>query len=499
MLAIFLLLQGCIALFQVWSPDALTSLVVNPVLASFGNSFLLPQIGKLYFLEYPGSCSFSINIPKNSFAILYNFDGCYYDDLALSVQNSGGIAMILVLVDDNTVFTMIAHDYRIGASISILSLGISNSNGATLMAYSTKEIWATYSYDFPPSQSASINFEMSSNYTLDSAYISELQILAATLSLPLSSFSLILCYVPDSTPGLLESDCVLGSGGYYCLPHTSTVTGSQMIYNTVNIINYFSIYIGTLTRFLSLLLNLYQTCADDYSTACLQGVFAGVSLNNSIVISTNGLFWETSPFYFINDTPFYWSSGVQLSYCLSLTPTPSSCPVCTSGCSYSDLSSAFCNSACNVAACGYENLTCLGSNGCYGFMMGDGNCNAKCVGDPDCGGSEVCETGCLYSDMQAGFCPVACSGTCFLNCNSNYCSPECTFSEMFDGLCPVECSSECFKFCTSSYCSPGCLTSEISETFCPDACESKCCAGNNEIIQAKLAGIILSVIFVCFM
>ena len=107
MLVISLLLQGCIASFQIWSPDEVTSLVVTPALANFGNGFLLPEFGKLFFLVYSGSCSFSIQMPENSFAILYNFP-CYYSDLALSVQNSGGIAMIIVLQDDYMEYTLAA-------------------------------------------------------------------------------------------------------------------------------------------------------------------------------------------------------------------------------------------------------------------------------------------------------------------------------------------------------------------------------------------------------
>ena len=479
MLAISLLLQGCIASFQIWSPDELASLVVTPSIAKYGDGFLLPRFGKLFLVKYSNSCSFTTQMPENSFAILYNFYGCYFQDLSLSVQNSGGIAMIFVLSTDKTNFIMTAYDPPAAAAISILSLCISNSVGKKIQAYSTKEIWATYSYTFPQGPSAHIYFEMSSNYTLDSPYISAFQSISTAVSLPLSDFSMVFCYVPLSTSGLLATDCVSASSYSYCLPHTSTVTGSQMINNSVNILNYYSIYTGTLSSFLSLLLNLYQTCADDYSTACLQGVFTGVSLSDSLTVLSNSVDWgNIAPFYYINSTYFLWEIGIWDAYCLSLDPPSSSCPVCASGCSYSDLDSTSCNSACNVTACGYERLTCLGGSGCYSFMLGDGNCNANCVGDQDCV-SNVCETGCLYSDMQVGLCPVACSGACFLNCSSSYCSPECTFSEMSNGLCPVECTSACFANCSSAFCSPGCLYSDLNSGICSSNCTNACLAKCN--------------------
>ena len=93
-------------------------------------------------------------------------------------------------------------------------------------------------------------------------------------------------------------------------------------------------------------------------------------------------------------------------YCLSLTNPPDSCPQCSTGCMFSDLTSSSCVSNCNNQACGYQNLQCLGSYGCYSFMSkyNDNNCN-----------NTNCNPGCQNYYNNHGICPSECSKSCCVN------------------------------------------------------------------------------------
>ena len=84
-------------------------------------------------------------------------------------------------------------------------------------------------------------------------------------------------------------------------------------------------------------------------------------------------------------------------------------------------------------------------------MLGDNNCNQMCLNDPDCKNySDICVDGCLYSEMHTGFCPMACMGSCFQNCSTNFCSPECLWYDIDNGNCKSSCTSNCSALCPTS-------------------------------------------------
>ena len=202
-----------------------------------------------------------------------------------------------------------------------------------------------------------------------------------------------------------------------------------------------------------------------------------LTLNSSLSVLPNCNPWQDlTPFYFVRSNYLYWTANIEQSYCLSLTSPPGACTPCSSGCSYQDLENPSCHRACNSTSCGNDNLECMGGEGCYWFMLGDGNCNSNCPGDPDCTADQgVCAPGCLYADMQAGHCPSACAGFCLLFCSSDFCSPDCSYSEMSSGLCPAECTMGCFPNCSMEFCSPGCRYAELLAGTC-DNCTSTCLA-----------------------
>ena len=172
MLEILILLTACLGSLVIWSPDELASLDIQIVVAEFGEGSLLPIIGKLFFVQSSGSCTFSTPMPHNAFSILYGFTNSSNTDLALSVQSSGGSMMIEVVPGNTMNFVMTAEDESLAKSITITCIAISQDIGGQIQKYSSKEIWASYSYDYSRGSSNLIDFQMSSNYTNDLQFIS---------------------------------------------------------------------------------------------------------------------------------------------------------------------------------------------------------------------------------------------------------------------------------------------------------------------------------------
>ena len=493
----FLLLIGiCSSKFQIWSPDELSSVSFSVGLSSFGDGSLVSRFGKLLFIQNPGTCSFVAPMQPNSFALLYNFTTCNYIDLAQSVQSSGGSTMIYIAPSDDLDFLISASDPLLSENITILLFSLKESDGMLLKVYSDKEIWASYSYDLHSTVKViDINYKMTSNYTIDKAFISVLNEMASRLPLGNTYFSLSFCYLSSSAEDILNSDCLTTNSKTFCLPHTSTVTGAQKINNTLAILNYKQ-NLNPLNSdpnnlptasFLSFLMSLYTTCEFNYTSFCIGEVLSAFNGTSPASVSfyylsIGTLMEDLTPSYYISNNHLYWIYNIEQAYCLSVYRPPSACTQCSSGCSYLDLRSPSCIGGCNSTSCGNDNLKCMGGQGCYLFMLGDGNCNALCPGDPDCPTNpDVCAPGCLYSDMSAGECPSACSGFCFLFCASDYCSPGCSYTALGNGACPVECTSTCFQNCSEEYCSPGCLHSDLAAGICSRNCTEDClisCVGS---------------------
>ena len=190
MYAFLLLIAGCVADFKIWSPDDLSLQSFSVGLSNFGDGSLITRFGKLIFIQYAGDCSFLIPMSPNSFAIIYNFSSCSFEYLAQSVQNSGGSAMIFVSPSNTLDFIMSSSDLSISSNITITSFSLTAKDGDTIQKYSSKEIWASYSYALESGATALINYQVSSNYTLDRTSISQFANMASRLSPNLSDFSL---------------------------------------------------------------------------------------------------------------------------------------------------------------------------------------------------------------------------------------------------------------------------------------------------------------------
>ena len=216
---------------------------------------------------------------------------------------------------------------------------------------------------------------------------------------------------------------------------------------------------------------LFRSCEFDYTSLCLSNVLVGYQYfyNLSLLaLSYSKPWYALTPFYTINSVPYFWPEFIEPSYCLSLDAPSSYCTSCSHGCSYTDLSNDICSSACNVSDCGFCNLKGLESDGCYSFLLGDGNCDRQCYYDSDCFTSDTCTDGCSYSAMLENQRPFECEGSCFAYCSESFCSPGCSFQDLYQGFCSSACSGDCLSYCSTNVeCAPGCLFGDMAGGSAP--------------------------------
>ena len=379
--------QNCSGTLNIVSPDDLSQEVSDYAVASFGNPGLYPIFGRIVPIT-AYDCTFYQPLESNSIALvtLSTTSVCYYSDLALSVQNSGGVAFIYISFSEYIDFFMVPISTTEGAKIQILSLAIQNSLGQALLSHSNEEIWVAYSYGVVRSSLPVINYYLTSNYSLDQTFFTALQQLNTDIPLLRSEFQLGFINDVYSTINL-TTDCV----NNYCVPTENSVTGSQKLNNSIIILNYYNSLtadnsVTTLTTFL---LDLYSTCSTDYSTDCLTSVLNRyqIASNESAAILDGLSLSDSSEYaYFYINNIFYVNLQVfESAFCLSAENPNLNCPSCSGSCTYSDLYDPRCLDGCNTTSCGYDLLMCLEvSRNCYTFMIGDGNCNQACANDTDC-------------------------------------------------------------------------------------------------------------------
>ena len=448
---LFLILKTAFSTLFIWSPHEIAQSTNEVSIASFGDPFLYQRYGKLVLITNNNDCSIKGTNLKNSFAVLYGYPKCFFSDLAISVQSLGGIGMIRVRSDEDIDILMVPKDSLSGDLIKILVISIKKSLGTTLSLFKNKEIWASYWYQQTQSEIPKISYYMSSNYSEDSSFINPIMGLS---SISLNNFLLKICYCNTCPNVALKTDCITDSlNNLYCLPASSNVSGYEKLMNSVIILNYLSSLKNATTEdFFAYFSKLVLKCSYDYSIECNTKVLSDFNAQPDRTIKVsyfNYVDYSDSNYALINNLPFYWKNYIETGYCLSFLNPSSSCSTCSKGCSFSDLNDNTCSLNCNTSSCGYDNLKCLGSNGCYSFIYNDGNCNPNCKKDSDCTNAS-CSPGCSYSDTKNGLCPLACSNACFSLCNSSvYCSPGCSYSNLNNGLC-TNCSESCLTSCKYS-------------------------------------------------
>ena len=272
---------------NVRSPDQLSTLIMSCAISSFGDPFIFPQYGKLYFGQINPDCSFSSILPQNIYVIIYSFpSNCYKSDIALSIQQAGAIGLIFVLNNDNINKIITPKDYISGDQIWINVIGISNTNGKQFKKFSQYDIWIDYSLSVTKENSPTLTFVMNGNYSLDRSNIIILNDMNEQFNFTLNQFQLIMSYSNLYDEGVNEnSDCGINNKYTdYCIPGSSYASGSQMLENTLKIVNYFNSLSGIngLAEFFSFANTLYIECEYNYSSACIESVFDNYHVKSSI-------------------------------------------------------------------------------------------------------------------------------------------------------------------------------------------------------------------------
>ena len=384
------MMASCVANLIIYSPDELKQTVPVWLSVAYGNPSLYPTLGKLVFVEV-NNCQVSNTLDSSSFAIIpYDIWAlCNFEDIMLSVQTQGGIATVGIsnINYDQPQVLNPAGPYN----ISIIGFIINNSTGNQLVNYTSKEILVSYQYRVGKTVNPVLIYYLTSNYYIDQGFFLKLKALDDTVSLSKSLLNLGFFTSSQKDPGIDPSTCLTNNDQTYCV-FTNSSDGTGRLLSTVISLNYYASLNGSeaVSTFISYFLDLCTNCSGNYSQSCTDEVLSSHqgTFDTSLGILNVSPNYTGAATYFVNYyigyNWFVWADYLIDAFCLSSIKPKENCPTCSPGCSYTDLTEPTCTQSCNSSLCGYDNLLCLKSSGCYMFMLGDGNCNDKCDNDPDC-------------------------------------------------------------------------------------------------------------------
>ena len=397
MLGSILLIHLCLGSLVIHSPDKLQQTIEITTFATFGNPSIYSTVGKLVGVDIT-SCVVSTSLDPMSFALIdvSKINGCFYEDVFMSVQSQGGSLAVLIMPDDTGHRLFVPNNALTAVQVDITGFGITHTLGEQLLKYSVnKEIWVSYNYEIAKYSTPEIEFYLTSDYTIDKVFFTNLQALNGNGTLTTDTLILGFIYTSPTSAGInTTNDCII-EGNTYCVPSDNTAKGSDKLLSTAISLNYYKSLQGAqgVTEIISYFLDLYSVCAGNYSENCTNQVIIshGSTPNPSLLILSEVLTQASvifiSFFSIDKNKIFFWPNFLADIYCSSSTTPSANCPACSSVCTASDLSLSLssCLSSCNSSSCGYDNMNCLTiSSTCYTFMLGDGNCNTECPNDPDC-------------------------------------------------------------------------------------------------------------------
>ena len=292
MIITLLLLKLCAGQFTIVSPAELANDDVDYAYGTFGNPSVYGTYGKLKFW-YPSFCSFSESFTVTDFIVIFMDveSGCDIFDWAYSVQQSGGGA--LILADSNWYLSALysPSSFDSGEKINILVLAISEYQGFLYRTYENEGIWVTYKLHLYTYDNPIISYQLTSNYTMDKTFFNNLQDLINKLSLPANQVSLTIQYIQGTN--YTGQQCINYDNTDYCMDNSSYATGSQILWNSIEIVNYFNSLQeidSTLNDFIITVLDLYNTCEFDYSTVCISKIFNKYNIQMKRSIKTIGVY-----------------------------------------------------------------------------------------------------------------------------------------------------------------------------------------------------------------
>lgn len=385
---LYLLIHTSIGKLVFYSPDSL-SIDDNEIgYALFGNPGLYPVYGKIKPI-IPTDCKITENIPSNVVPIIHNALYCYYSDLANSAYFAGAQLLLIMHIARNGIYEMSPKNYTEINNPDIITLLISDYFSEIIINEST--VWVSYSQDFSKSNTPSLEIVFYNYYEENALKIPELIETFYKFDMNPSSFKFSISYVPSSAVYNKFEECIFFENQYYCALSTASFTGSEILMNSVLIMNYYNYLVSSdmnLDNFFAYLKDYYMLCPNNYSLTCNRNVMSMYTLEimDNISVLTQAVNFNGAYTYMLINWVMYRSWGyLDRFYCRSMLEGDEKCPVCSKGCRDEIMDKQNCPSACNNTKCGYSNMQCLLKNtGCYYFMINDGNCNAYCINEEDC-------------------------------------------------------------------------------------------------------------------
>lgn len=366
--------------FRVQSPDSLRNFDISVQVATFGNPGLYSHYGKLNTFE---NCEIIDELDFESWVLLANSTGVCISQCAKVVEDKGGKG--LVVVQDSPL--VISEDCE-GDSSEIVVIGI-DRNLYNDHFIKHKDIWVTYRYELFESFDPFVEVKLSGNFSKDLVLVDRISRINAKYKISWDNIRFQL--ICENEAENSTRDCLITpSKNRYCIVGNK-VPGSQILQTyTIMLDVYEQLYTSSsdtnsTTELLQFLRSVLTTC--DSEVNCTKR-FAKGYLHNFYsdygALDRYGISDTLKERIVINSINIYWINHLESAYCLSLSNPPQSCQECSQGCSYEDIRSGNCSIWCDNEDCGFSNLACLGQNGCFNFMISDGNCNDICYADPDC-------------------------------------------------------------------------------------------------------------------
>ena len=377
MATLFFLFWRAQAGFRVESPDDYKLSDINVELALFGNPTFYGNYGKIKEFH---ECKIDELLEYETIVLLTNTSNCCILSIANEVKNKGGRGVIVVQDSPK----IIEKDCK-GDDPNIMVIGISKDNYKKYIK-NYKTVWVTYQYFIYQSIYPFIEIKLTGNITEDLKIVKSLLKLHSKFSITWQSLRFYIMCNSDSPNS--KTDCITHSKNTsVCLDSQQNITGLSKIVFYKNIFNFYQKLVGlnSTSIFLNLLKSAFTDC--HYDIDCLSNMTDKYSLPNNVdpnILDRYFVYEQGLSRIVLNTVNIYWSEYLESAFCLSFAGHPKGCEFCSPGCSFSILSSGNCSVYCDNLNCGFSNLVCQQTKGCYKFMLGDGNCNEMCIDDPDC-------------------------------------------------------------------------------------------------------------------
>lgn len=374
---ILFLLSFVYAELRVHSPDGLSKLNFNIQISTIGNPCLYPTYGKLLKSH---NCQIDFKLQYDDIVVATNVSEEFVGNCVEVVEKMGGRGV--VIVQDR--LEMIKEEVVVGR-MKVFVLGIEEKVYKKYLE-GANDVWVSYRYNLLQSSYPFTEVKFSGNFSKDLELVENFRRFDRRMHVLWDNVRFLL--VIDEIDSSLSPGCVTTpSDSLYCKKGNSLINGRQILENYSIILSVYKHHSNKNISdfFLNFLTEVFLYC--DYNTNCTLNYALSYIVNfktNSEILDLYTTNEKSQGLIAFNSINIVWPYYLETAFCLSFYDPPQNCQKCSQGCLFSDLQSENCSIWCDNQDCGYSNLICLQKNGCFNFMLNDGNCNSLCENDPDC-------------------------------------------------------------------------------------------------------------------